>query len=205
MTNLLVPPTRVIHVVTAVTTARRMEMTTFTIDSENNITAHGSAAEAKSIPEAEQFSSAKELGRLAANWPGSRLVEVWNSLPGQKPVKKFTNRKAAVTRIWAAIQSVGPDGGAQAARVATKKAKSGKRASRTEKPATARDGSKTSQILELLKRPGGATLQELMKVSGWQAHSVRGFVSGTLGKKMGLQVNSAKKEEGGERTYSIKA
>ena len=179
-------------------------MPTFTINSENNITAHGSAAEAKSIPEAEQFSSAKELGRLAANWPGSRLVEVWNSLPGQKSVKKFTNRKAAVTRIWAAIQSVAPDGGAQAARVATKKAKSGKRASRTEKPATARDGSKTAQILELLKRPGGATLQELMKVSGWQAHSVRGFVSGTLGKKMGLQVNSAK-EEGGERTYSIKA
>ena len=72
-------------------------MPTFTINSENNITAHGSAAEAKSIPEAEQFSSAKELSRLAANWPGSRLVEVWNSLPGQKPVKKFTNRKAAVT------------------------------------------------------------------------------------------------------------
>jgi hypothetical protein len=192
----------VIHVVTAVTTARRIEMTTFTINSENNITVHGSAAEAKSIPEAEQFSSAKELGRLAAHWPGSRLVEVWNALPGQKPVKKFTNRKAAVTRIWAAIQSFAPDGGAQAARVAPKKAKSGKRASRPEKPATARDGSKTARILELLKRPGGATLQELMKMTGWQAHSVRGFVSGTFGKKMGLQVESAKREDG-ERVYSI--
>jgi hypothetical protein len=43
-----------------------------------------------------------------------------------------------------------------------------------------------------------------MKASSWQAHSVRGFISGTLGKKMGLTVVSTKGEDG-ERTYSIKA
>ena len=43
-----------------------------------------------------------------------------------------------------------------------------------------------------------------MKATGWQAHSVRGFISGTLGKKMGLKVASAKAEDG-ERSYSIKA
>jgi len=43
-----------------------------------------------------------------------------------------------------------------------------------------------------------------MKATDWQAHSVRGFLSGTLGKKMGLTVASVKESDGG-RTYSIKA
>jgi hypothetical protein len=58
--------------------------------------------------------------------------------------------------------------------------------------------------LELLKRPGGATLQELMATTEWQPHSVRGFISGTLGKKMGLTVESAKREDG-KRSYSLKS
>jgi hypothetical protein len=57
--------------------------------------------------------------------------------------------------------------------------------------------------LELLKRPDGATLKEIMKVTAWQPHSVRGFLSGTIGKKMGLTVNSTKGEDG-ERSYSLK-
>jgi hypothetical protein len=65
-----------------------------------------------------------------------------------------------------------------------------------------REGSKTATVLDLLKRPDGATLQGIMKATGWQAHSVRGFISGTLGKKMGLTVASVK-EEDGERRYSI--
>jgi hypothetical protein len=58
--------------------------------------------------------------------------------------------------------------------------------------------------LDLLKRPGGATIKELMKATGWQPHSVRGFLSGTIGKKMGLSLTSTK-GEGAERTYSLKS
>jgi hypothetical protein len=54
-----------------------------------------------------------------------------------------------------------------------------------------------------LKRPGGVTANELMKATGWQSHSVRGFLSGTVCKKMGLTVTSAKAEDG-QRIYSIK-
>ena len=177
-------------------------MTVFTIDADNNITGHASAEEATSKPETEPFNSAKQLGKLAEKWPATRLVEIWNSLPGQKPVKKFTNRKAAVTRIWTAIQNLAPDTAPEAAPVAPKKSKASKRASKAEKTGAAREGSKTAQILDLLKQPGGATLAQIMEATSWQAHSVRGFISGTLGKKMGLVVASAKSEDG-SRVYSI--
>ena len=65
-------------------------------------------------------------------------------------------------------------------------------------------GSKTAKILDLLKRPGGVTSQQLIKATGWLPHSVRGFLSGTVGKKMGLTVTSTKGDDGA-RTYSIEA
>ena len=87
----------------------------------------------------------------------------------------------------------------------TKKASPAKKAPKgAKKAAGARDGSKTAKVLELLKRKDGATLAEIMKATDWQAHSVRGFISGTLGKKMGLTVTSTKAEDG-ERNYSIRA
>jgi len=84
-----------------------------------------------------------------------------------------------------------------------KGAKGAKRAKVPEK-AGARQGSKTETVLDLLKRPGGATAKELMKATGWLPHSVRGFISGTVNKKLGLAVTSTKGEDG-ERTYSVKA
>jgi hypothetical protein len=59
-----------------------------------------------------------------------------------------------------------------------------------------REGSKTAKILELLKRPGGASARELLKATGWRAHSLRGFLSGTVGKKTGLALASTKDEDG---------
>ena len=103
-----------------------------------------------------------------------------------------------------------PRVGAQRAPVAPSKAKSAKKATSTKKATKgakkasgSREGSKSAKVLDLLKRPDGATLAELMKVTGWQAHSVRGFLSGAVGKKMGMTVASAKGEDG-ERTYSVK-
>ena len=56
----------------------------------------------------------------------------------------------------------------------------------------------------MLHRPEGATLADIMTATGWQAHSVRGFISGALTKKMGLAVESLKTSEG-TRAYRIKA
>jgi hypothetical protein len=68
----------------------------------------------------------------------------------------------------------------------------------------ARVGSKAAKVLELLQRPGGVTAKELQKVTGWQPHSVRGFLSGTIRKKLGLTLTSARSGDGGS-TYSIEA
>jgi hypothetical protein len=90
-----------------------------------------------------------------------------------------------------------------------KKANTGAKSAKSAKPpkraTRARHGGKTAEFLDLLKRSGGATGKDLMKATGWQAHSVRGFISGVLGKKMGLTVTSTKGVEDGERRYSVKS
>ena len=175
-------------------------MATFTIDNENNITAYGPG---DAIPEGstERFTSEKELGELAAQWPAARLVEIWNTIPGGKPVKKFTSRKTAVTRIWKAVQSL--VSGPHAPDVVPKAARPGKRATLKPKAHTGRDGSKKADIIRLLERAKGATLNELMAATDWQAHSVRGFISGTLGRRLKLKVESFKTEKG-DRAYRVK-
>ena len=66
-----------------------------------------------------------------------------------------------------------------------------------------RSGTKGSAIVQLLQRKTGATLPDLMAASGWQGHSVRGFLSGTLKKKFGLTISSDKAD--GIRRYRIAA
>ena len=198
-------------------------MKTYTIDAENSITAHASKQEAG---EGQSFSSQQELASLVAEWPVDRLVKVWNGIPGLTLIKKFKDQKSAVSRTWKAIQSL--DGGspaetpvpaktaATAGRKPAKKAKDAAKGKPTKaakakpapkpargrKPAAAREGSKKATVLGLLQRKGGATLAQIMKATGWQKHSVRGFISGALGKKMGLTVDSVRREDG-ERVYSI--
>jgi hypothetical protein len=174
-------------------------MTTFAIDSDNTITAYLAG---DTIPDDQaRFTSEKELAKLAATWPSDRLVEVWNSFAGAppfgdlKPVKKFTDRKTAVARIWKAVQALTP---ARVQHTVTGAPKQTKAAV----PKEAREGSKKAIVLELLRRPEGATLADIQSATGWQAHSVRGFVSGALGKKMGLAVESFKTPEGA-RAYRI--
>ena len=60
---------------------------------------------------------------------------------------------------------------------------------------------KTAQITSLLQRAEGASLDEMVKATGWQQHSLRGFLSGTIGKQKGLKVTSEKTD--GERRYRI--
>lgn len=159
-------------------------MKSFTIEIEtNHITPHATAQEAKSARGAERFASASALAGLAAHWPPARLVGIWNNLPGATPVKRFKDRATAVSRIWNAIQILG-DAVPSTPGVASGDLPSKARVSRAGEPPVAatkkgfREGSKTQTILGLLNRPGGVALQQIMQATHWQAHSVRGFLSG---------------------------
>jgi hypothetical protein len=188
-------------------------MRLFAIDNDNTITAFPAAEQ---IPAGqEQFAGEKELAKLAANWPSDRLAQVWNSFAGVagfgadlKPVKKFTDRKTAVARIWKAIQkldSATPEAAAPApktAKGAPEKARAAKGARTTDGAREAREGSKKAIVLDLLRRQDGATLAEIAEATAWQCHSIRGFISGTVAKKLGLKVESIKNEANG-RTYRI--
>lgn len=66
----------------------------------------------------------------------------------------------------------------------------------------ARVGTKQDALIALLKRPEGASLAEIMAATGWQAHSARGFISGSLKKTLGLEVTS-EKVHGRGRIYKI--
>jgi hypothetical protein len=233
-------------------------MKTFTIENEtHHITIHNSAKAAEAVPNSERFGSEAQLAKLAAHWPASRPVEIWNSLPGETPARKFQDRTTAISRIWKAIQSLGrapsaavdepaaipenapetvpvseriekaqpeaaipnspdlapatpvaphpPDVAPEAAPAKRKATREKKERQTAAHPGTPREGSKTSQAIAILKREGGATLEEIMAAMGWQSHTTRAMMSagGSLAKKHGLVISSQK--VGDKRTYSIKA
>ena len=84
-----------------------------------------------------------------------------------------------------------------------KKATGGKPARKAKPAPVAREGTKKETVLGLLWRAQGATLAEMMKATGWQPHSVRGFLSGTIKKRMGLKLKRSKRPDG-DRVYSIR-
>ena len=154
-------------------------MNTFTIDAHNivaRLNAHKHPAR-----DTEKFTSEDELAKLAAQWPSGRLMEIWNGMHGVRKVARFRDRKTAVRRIWTRAQDLRP--------VETKST-------------AVRDGTKAARVIALLKEPSGATIKAIMAATGWQSHSVRGFISAQLTKKLGLRVQSFARS--GERVYRIR-
>jgi hypothetical protein len=111
----------------------------------------------------------------AARLSGKRLLALWNGLPGVDRLSKVRNRNALVERLWSALEAL-PD----------------------PRPARA---SKQAEVIALLRRPEGATVDEVRVAMGWQPHTVRGVFSGALKKKLGLAIVATKEERG--RVYRI--
>ena len=174
----------------------------YTIEKDtNNIAVHASAKEAQAVTDAERFTSEATLAKLAAAWPTSRLISIWNTLPGEVPVRRFASRTLALSRIWNSIQRLGEETAGAIPGDAPKSA--GPKVSRKARKAESAV-SRTDTILALLKRPEGAGLDEIREATGWQAHSVRGFISGMVRKKMKLHVVSSA-DQNGVRNYRIEA
>src|SRR5215468_3883594 len=121
--------------------------------------------------------SSEELHAAALS--GKRLLALWNALPGVEKRRKVGDRKALIDQLWSAIEAL-PD---------------------PEPPSDTKRPSKQEEVIAMLRRSEGATVDEVAHVTGWQRHTVRGVFSGTLKKKLGLMLASAKEERG--RVYRI--
>ena len=111
----------------------------------------------------------------AARLSGKRLLALWNALPDVEQRSKVGDRAALIDQLWSAIEAL-PD------------------------PQPVR-ASKQAEVIALLRRPEGATVDEVRAATGWQPHTVRGVFSGALKKKLGLAVIATKEERG--RVYRI--
>ena len=115
----------------------------------------------------------------AAPLSGKRLLAFWNALPGVEKRRRVGDREALIDELWAAIEAL-PE---------------------PEPPSDAKRPSKQDEVIAMLRRPEGATVDEVASATGWQRHTVRGVFSGTLKKKLGLTIASAKEERG--RVYHL--
>ena len=115
---------------------------------------------------------------IAAPLSGKQLLALWNALPGVEKRRRVGHRAALIDQLWPAIEAL-PDPELE--------------------PDTKR--SKQDEVIAMLRRPEGATVDEVARATGWQRHTVRGVFSGTLKKKLGLTLASAKEERG--RVYRV--
>jgi len=115
----------------------------------------------------------------AAPLSGKQLLTLWNALPGVEKRRRVGDREALIDELWSAVEAL-PD---------------------PEPETNAKRPSKQDEIIAMLRRPEGATVDEVARATGWQRHTVRGVFSGTLKKKLGLTIASAKEERG--RVYRI--
>ena len=115
--------------------------------------------------------------------------------------EKAASKKAASQKKGAPKANKDAKKAAQQAKAAPKK-QAKEKVAKVKEAKVPREFSKKNIVLDLLRRPKGATMAEIAKATDWQNHSIRGFISGNLTKKMGLTVESTK-NEAGERTYKI--
>jgi Protein of unknown function (DUF3489) len=113
----------------------------------------------------------------AASLSGKVLLALWNALPGVETRRKVGDRDALIDQLWSAIEGL------------------------PEPESAAKRPSKQAEVIAMLRRPEAATVDEVASATGWQRHTVRRVFSGTLKKKLGLTVASAKEERG--RVYRI--
>ena len=120
-------------------------------------------------------------------------------------------RRRATPRARSRRRRPEPAQAAEAPAAAKRKAKA-KPASKTAKPAkaapadkpTPRTGTKQALLIELLKRPEGATVEQIAQATGWQHHTIRGAISGALKKKLGLTVEASRTREVGPNKSGAK-
>ena len=130
--------------------------------------------------DALRFCPAGVVAEVGLRWCGARPSSTERRISMSKSAKKRSPSKSA---------SSAPS------------AKPSRRTVGDTRPENINSGSKQSRVLAMLQSPAGATIAAVMKATGWQAHSVRGFLAGVVRKRLKLELGSTKVD--GNRVYQI--
>jgi hypothetical protein len=146
-------------------------------------------------------------GGLIEEIPASRDDEVWEQFEQHGRITlAVTPAGLAAVGIEEETGPAKPAKGRTGGKKRRGAAKVAKSTSRARKGDTGgKKDSKQSVVIALLRRGQGASIEEMMEATGWQAHSVRGFMSGALKKRLGLQLVSEKDPKTRERRYYVAA
>ena len=160
------------------------------------------AADAKTAKKKTEADAVEEIVNATNLTPGAALAEV-KKAAAKKPVSAAKAKRPVHAGVAQFVKGAAkktaskPSSDLRKAKTAMDKANAKANSNGAAKGAT-----KTATMIALLERKGGATAAELLAATGWQAHSLRGFISGTLGKKMGRPAKSTVNAKG-ERVYSL--
>jgi hypothetical protein len=132
---------------------------------------------------ASEGATAADTGATSAD-PGAQATDAATSTTGDDAAASPAKRRAK-------------------AKAAKAKSTKPKKAAPTDKP-TPRAGTKQAQMIEMLKRPEGATVEQIAAATGWQHHTIRGAISGALKKKLGLTVEATRTREVGPNKTGAK-
>jgi len=138
---------------------------------------------------------------MPTNLRGGARLKVFDGLLSRGLIKKHGGKYLLTDEGYAAVGRARPKA-APTPKVAAGNATGAAQTAEAATPRRMRENTKQAAVIAMLRRPEGATIEQIVSATGWQQHTVRGTFAGAFKKKLGLEVTSTK-DQGADRVYRI--